>query len=142
MLRYFSNKLLRFDNFQIIYKIKFKLTHFVQALSKKENNGQAKNIIIFIGDGMSIPTVTAARVYKGQFLVNNSGIYIFILNNSYSFQFLKKNLGQDIQSLIFTIVTISCFVLVLYDVIAGVRVFNGKKIFHLYSFVSINSSNS
>jgi len=43
-----------------------------RALSKKENNGRAKNIIIFIGDGMSIPTVTAARVYKGQFLVNNS----------------------------------------------------------------------
>ena len=26
----------------------------------------AKNIIIFIGDGMGISTVTAARIYKGQ----------------------------------------------------------------------------
>lgn len=43
-----------------------------RALSKKENNGRAKNIIIFVGDGMSLPTVTAARVYKGQFLVNNT----------------------------------------------------------------------
>ena len=25
-----------------------------------------QNIILFIGDGMSLPTVTAARVYKGQ----------------------------------------------------------------------------
>lgn len=26
----------------------------------------AKNVIIFIGDGMGISTVTAARIYKGQ----------------------------------------------------------------------------
>ncbi|XP_018327253.1 alkaline phosphatase-like [Agrilus planipennis] len=30
------------------------------------NTGRAKNIIMFLGDGMSIPTVTAARIYKGQ----------------------------------------------------------------------------
>lgn len=28
--------------------------------------GVAKNVILFLGDGMSIPTVTAARIYKGQ----------------------------------------------------------------------------
>jgi len=26
----------------------------------------AKNVILFLGDGMSIPTVTAARILKGQ----------------------------------------------------------------------------
>lgn len=26
----------------------------------------AKNIILFLGDGMSVPTVTAARILKGQ----------------------------------------------------------------------------
>ena len=28
--------------------------------------GEAKNIILFIGDGMSIPTIAAARIYAGQ----------------------------------------------------------------------------
>ncbi|CAG0917713.1 unnamed protein product [Notodromas monacha] len=30
------------------------------------NNGKAKNVILFIGDGMGIPTLTAARILKGQ----------------------------------------------------------------------------
>jgi len=42
-----------------------------EALNLKQNTNLAKNIIIFIGDGMSIPTVTAARIYKGQ--QENSG---------------------------------------------------------------------
>ena len=29
------------------------------------NTNQAKNIIFFLGDGMSIPTITAGRVYLG-----------------------------------------------------------------------------
>jgi alkaline phosphatase len=29
-------------------------------------NGNAKNIILFVGDGMSVPTVTASRIYEGQ----------------------------------------------------------------------------
>jgi len=37
-----------------------------KALEMTPNTGVAKNIIIFIGDGMSLPTVTAARVFKGQ----------------------------------------------------------------------------
>jgi alkaline phosphatase len=34
--------------------------------------GHAKNVIIFIGDGMGMSTITAARIYKGQ-LAGNSG---------------------------------------------------------------------
>ena len=30
------------------------------------NTNKAKNVIIFIGDGMSLPTVTAGRIYKAQ----------------------------------------------------------------------------
>lgn len=30
------------------------------------NTGKAKNIILFVGDGMSIPTLAAARIYEGQ----------------------------------------------------------------------------
>lgn len=35
-------------------------------LAKKQNNNVAKNVIFFLGDGMSIPTLTAARIYLGQ----------------------------------------------------------------------------
>ncbi|KAK4012991.1 hypothetical protein OUZ56_025238 [Daphnia magna] len=35
-------------------------------LNKKPIEAKAKNVILFLGDGMSIATVTAARIYKGQ----------------------------------------------------------------------------
>lgn len=37
-----------------------------QAIRLKNNNNKAKNVIIFLGDGMSIPSITAGRIYKGQ----------------------------------------------------------------------------
>ncbi|XP_052791686.1 alkaline phosphatase-like [Mya arenaria] len=37
-----------------------------QRLKQKENHNKAKNIILFIGDGMGPTTVTAARILKGQ----------------------------------------------------------------------------
>lgn len=37
-----------------------------QLLKVKPNTNRAKNIILFVGDGISIPTVTAARIYEGQ----------------------------------------------------------------------------
>lgn len=38
----------------------------------KQLHGVAKNVIFFIGDGMSIATLTAARIYMGQ-LENKTG---------------------------------------------------------------------
>lgn len=35
-------------------------------IADQPNTGRAKNVILFVGDGMSIPTVTAARIYEGQ----------------------------------------------------------------------------
>ena len=35
-------------------------------ISMAKNTNIAKNIILFIGDGMSLPTLTAARIYKAQ----------------------------------------------------------------------------
>lgn len=35
-------------------------------IDKKINTNTAKNIIFFLGDGMSITTITAARIFKGQ----------------------------------------------------------------------------
>jgi len=37
-----------------------------KALQRKDNNNVAKNVILFIGDGLGIPTITASRIYKGQ----------------------------------------------------------------------------
>lgn len=37
-----------------------------QALVRTPNKRRAKNVILFIGDGMGISTVTAARIYDGQ----------------------------------------------------------------------------
>jgi alkaline phosphatase len=33
----------------------------------KINTNLAKNVIIFVGDGMHLPTVTASRIYKAQY---------------------------------------------------------------------------
>ena len=37
-----------------------------QAASRGAMAGRAKNVILFIGDGMSLTTVTAARILEGQ----------------------------------------------------------------------------
>jgi alkaline phosphatase len=37
-----------------------------RALQRTQNTNQAKNIILFVGDGMGISTVTAARIFAGQ----------------------------------------------------------------------------
>ena len=37
-----------------------------RAKSVKLRNGKAKNVILFIGDGMGISTLTAARIFEGQ----------------------------------------------------------------------------
>ncbi|XP_025084420.1 alkaline phosphatase-like [Pomacea canaliculata] len=43
-----------------------------QALSHQPVVRRAKNVILFVGDGMGVSTVTAARIYKGQ-LRNRTG---------------------------------------------------------------------
>lgn len=35
-------------------------------LRREENRNVAKNVIFFIGDGMSLTTITASRIYQGQ----------------------------------------------------------------------------
>lgn len=44
-----------------------------QTLSHTLNTNVAKNVILFLGDGLGIPTITASRIYKGQKLYNLSG---------------------------------------------------------------------
>lgn len=38
----------------------------IEALKRTPNTGRAKNIILFIGDGMGINSVTAGRIFAGQ----------------------------------------------------------------------------
>ena len=37
-----------------------------EALFRRDNKKLAKNIVIVVGDGMSLSTVTGGRIYKGQ----------------------------------------------------------------------------
>ncbi|HEX8232573.1 MAG TPA: alkaline phosphatase [Caulobacteraceae bacterium] len=37
-----------------------------QALRLRPNTGRAKNVILFLGDGMGVSTVTAGRIFEGQ----------------------------------------------------------------------------
>lgn len=37
-----------------------------EHLRKSQNINKAKNIIYFIGDGMSLTTISASRIFKGQ----------------------------------------------------------------------------
>jgi len=37
-----------------------------EVLQRRENIRIAKNVIMFLGDGMGVPTVTAGRIRKGQ----------------------------------------------------------------------------
>jgi alkaline phosphatase len=40
------------------------------------NTNLAKNVIIFVGDGMSIPTLTASRIYKAQYQGRKQGKHV------------------------------------------------------------------
>ncbi|MGL4834168.1 MAG: alkaline phosphatase, partial [Shewanella sp.] len=49
------------ESAQIWYQQGAERAHHLKASSQK-----AKNIILFVGDGMSLTTVAAARIYEGQ----------------------------------------------------------------------------
>ena len=40
------------------------------SLKLKPNTGIARNVVVFVGDGMGLSTINAARIYKGQKLGN------------------------------------------------------------------------
>lgn len=42
------------------------LTTLEKALALQPNTGKAKNVILFIGDGMGISTIVASRIHEGQ----------------------------------------------------------------------------
>ncbi|KAK9519438.1 hypothetical protein VZT92_022167 [Zoarces viviparus] len=66
------------------------------ALNVQPNIHQAKNIILFLGDGMGVPTVTAARILKGQ-LAGESGEETSLVMDTFPHLALSKTYTVDQQ---------------------------------------------
>lgn len=50
-----------------------KVIKLSQKCNENSYKSKAKNIIIFVGDGMGLTTITAGRIYKGQQLKHGLG---------------------------------------------------------------------
>ncbi|XP_036970959.1 alkaline phosphatase-like [Acanthopagrus latus] len=66
------------------------------AMNAQRNSNKAKNVILFLGDGMGIPTVTAARILKGQ-LAGRSGEETSLVMDSFPHLALSKTYNVDQQ---------------------------------------------
>uniref|UniRef100_A0A3B4A6W3 Alkaline phosphatase n=1 Tax=Periophthalmus magnuspinnatus TaxID=409849 RepID=A0A3B4A6W3_9GOBI len=66
------------------------------TLSRKTNTNVAKNVILFLGDGMSITTITASRILKGQ-LQNQSGEDSVMTMDTFPSVGLIKTYSVDFQ---------------------------------------------
>ncbi|TDG52305.1 hypothetical protein AWZ03_001135 [Drosophila navojoa] len=58
---------------------------------------KAKNIIIFIGDGMGLSTISAGRIYKGQYLKHGHGEEEMLSFDEFPFTGLAKTYNVDKQ---------------------------------------------
>uniref|UniRef100_A0A3Q3RKM7 alkaline phosphatase n=2 Tax=Mastacembelus armatus TaxID=205130 RepID=A0A3Q3RKM7_9TELE len=67
-----------------------------KALNIEPNVQQAKNVILFLGDGMGITTVTAARILKGQ-LAGKSGEETSLVMDTFPYMALSKTYNVDQQ---------------------------------------------
>ena len=67
-----------------------------RALKLTPLRGHAKNLILFIGDGMSVTTVTAARIFEGQ-LRGESGEENLLSFERLPFLALAKTYNTDLQ---------------------------------------------
>ncbi|XP_069008994.1 intestinal-type alkaline phosphatase [Embiotoca jacksoni] len=66
------------------------------ALNIQPNLHKAKNLILFLGDGMGVPTVTAARILKGQ-LAGQSGEETSLVMDTFPHLALSKTYNVDQQ---------------------------------------------
>ncbi|KAK3599103.1 hypothetical protein CHS0354_016360 [Potamilus streckersoni] len=78
------------------WKIKAKV-ELKRVLGKKDINNLAKNVIMFLGDGMGISTITAARIYKGQ-LNGQPGEETILTFEEFPNQGLAKTYNVDRQT--------------------------------------------
>jgi len=67
------------------------------ARSYTETRGQAKNVILFVGDGMGVSTVTAARILEGQLkgMMGEENVLSF---GEFPFSGLAKTYNVDAQT--------------------------------------------
>ena len=68
-----------------------------QALMSLSKPGDAKNVILFVGDGMGISTLTAARILQGQ-LAGQSGEENYLSFERFPFVGLSKTYNTDQQT--------------------------------------------
>lgn len=66
------------------------------ALNIQHNLHKAKNVILFLGDGMGVSTVTAARILKGQ-LAGHSGEETSLVMDTFPHLALSKTYNVDQQ---------------------------------------------
>lgn len=66
------------------------------AMKVQPNVRQAKNIILFLGDGMGVPTITAARILKGQ-MAGHSGEETSLVMDTFPYLALSKTYNVDQQ---------------------------------------------
>ncbi|XP_048836343.1 alkaline phosphatase, tissue-nonspecific isozyme [Brienomyrus brachyistius] len=66
------------------------------AVNQKLNTNVAKNIVLFLGDGMGVTTVTAARILKGQ-LQNRTGEETVLTMDTFPHVGLVKVYSVDFQ---------------------------------------------
>ncbi|XP_066973442.1 alkaline phosphatase-like isoform X1 [Macrobrachium rosenbergii] len=64
--------------------------------ARRTSNGYAKNVILFVGDGMGVSTVTAGRILKGQRL-GQSGEEFRLSFEKFPFVALSKTYNLDAQ---------------------------------------------
>ncbi|XP_075725937.1 alkaline phosphatase, tissue-nonspecific isozyme-like isoform X5 [Rhipicephalus microplus] len=69
-----------------------------EKLSRQPVTNLAKNVVLFLGDGMGVSTVTAARIYKGQSKYNNSGEEYVLSWERFPYVALSKTYGLDTQT--------------------------------------------
>lgn len=67
-----------------------------ERLAMQENNAQAKNLILFIGDGMGVSTITAGRIYQGQAL-DKDGPSFVTASDALPYSAIVKTYSHDTQ---------------------------------------------
>lgn len=67
-----------------------------KTLRRQRNEGVARNVIFFLGDGMSIPTLVASRIFKGQ-LAGRRGEEEFLEFEKFPYAGLLKTYNVDRQ---------------------------------------------
>ncbi|KAL1469988.1 hypothetical protein MTO96_004608 [Rhipicephalus appendiculatus] len=69
-----------------------------EKLSRKPITNIARSVVLFLGDGMGLSTVTAARIFKGQSKYNNSGEESVLSWEQFPYVSLSKTYGLDTQT--------------------------------------------